>query len=497
MIINTKKSSMSKTTWRSRIFNRYFVIALIAALAAGGYFAWKKSKADSEGPQQQIVKVQRGDIEELIAATGTMQPRDYVDVGAQVSGQLKKIHVEVGSLVKAGDLLAEIDPTVYRANVDARRAQLRNQRANLEDKQSQLELAQLQLTRQRNLMAGDATTAEQLQTAEATLRSTKAQIEALKAQIEQTESTLRADEANLDYARIYAPMGGVVVSITARQGQTLNTNQQAPIILRIADLSAMTVQTQVSEADVGQLRAGMEVYFTTLGGRGKRWYSTLKKVEPTPVVTNNVVLFNALFDVANTQRNLLPQMTAQVFFVAAATSDALLVPASAVTLERAAEAGRGARAGSEGRAGAEQAVAAGKAADEGRAAERRTQDKTPAAQEGVAPGKAGAGKSVPAQPGDAQAPAEIPVWAGVSAQPKGAPRAGTVKVVRADGKTEERKVTVGISNRVNMQVLSGLEEGEQVLAGTRQQAAGRGQQGQRNALQQGPGGMPMGGGRGR
>src|SRR5690606_29307336 len=160
-------------------------------------------------------------------------------------------------------------------------------------------------TRQQNLMAADATTKESLQQAEAALVSAQAQLEALKAQIDQTESSLRADEANLGYARIYAPMAGTVVSISARQGQTLNATQQAPTVLRIADLRTMTVQTQVSEADVTKLREGMPVYFTTLGSQGQRWYSTLRKIEPTPTVTNNVVLYNALFDVPNRNGQLM------------------------------------------------------------------------------------------------------------------------------------------------------------------------------------------------
>src|SRR5690606_6231430 len=205
----------------------------------------------------------------------------------------------------AGPLLPEIDPTGYRPKVEAGRASLRNQRATLIERESQLTLARLQYARQKNLMAGDATTAESLQAAEATLRSARAQIQALQAQIEQTESTLLADEANLNYAKIYASMAGVVVSISARPGQTLNTNQQAPAFLLIADLSSMTVQPHVSGADVSRLSPGMEAYFTTLGKRGKRWYGQLRKVEPTPTVTNNVVLYNALFDVPNEQRTLL------------------------------------------------------------------------------------------------------------------------------------------------------------------------------------------------
>src|SRR5690606_21445256 len=139
----------------------------------------------------------------------------------------------------------------------------------------------------------------------------------------------------LNYAHIFAPMDGTVVSISARQGQTLNANQQAPIILRIADLSTMTVQTQVSEADVSRLRVGMPAYFTTLGSRGRRWHGTLNRIEPMPEVQNNVVLCHALFDVDNANRELMTQMTAQVFFVLAEAKDSLLVPVAALAMGRA------------------------------------------------------------------------------------------------------------------------------------------------------------------
>ena len=218
------------------------VAGLLAAAAAAGAWHWHGDRQASRNAAAPLLaQAQRGDVEDLVSATGTLQPRDYVDVGAQVSGQLEKIHVEVGSVVAEGDLLAEIDSTLYRARVDATRASLENQRAQMLDRQAQLDLATLNYKRQKNLMAAEATTAEQLQTAEATLRSAKAQLAALQAQIRQSESTLRAEEAQLNYAKIYAPMSGTVVSITARQGQTLNTNQQAPVILQIADLSTMTV----------------------------------------------------------------------------------------------------------------------------------------------------------------------------------------------------------------------------------------------------------------
>jgi macrolide-specific efflux system membrane fusion protein len=141
---------------------------------------------------------------------------------------------------------------------------------------------------------------------------------------------LRGDEANLGYTKIYAPITGTVVSQAAKQGQTLNANQQAPVIVRLADLSAMTVQAQVSEADVPKLHIGMDVYFTTLGGDNRRYYGKLRQIPPTPIVVNNVVLYDAVFDVANPNQMLMTQMTAQVFFVASSAKDAVLVPVTAL-----------------------------------------------------------------------------------------------------------------------------------------------------------------------
>src|SRR3546814_869637 len=179
-------------------------------------------------------------------------------------------------------------------------------------------------------MAARATSEDALQTAEAALRSATAQVAAIEAQVRQTESTLRGDEANLGYTKIYAPIAGTVVSQSAQQGQTLNANQQAPIIVQIADLSTMTVQAQVSEADIGKLRVGMEAYFTTLGAPDRRRTGTLRQILPTPEVVNNVVLYDALFDVPNPTGDLMTQMTAQVFFVSAAARDVMLVPVAAL-----------------------------------------------------------------------------------------------------------------------------------------------------------------------
>lgn len=486
-------------------------LLLLTALGVAAYFGWR-TWFQTEHPrnQYQIARVQRGDIEDLVTATGTLQPLDYVDVGAQVSGQLKKIHVEVGSIVQQGDLLAEIDPTVLLANVDASRAGLRNLQANLLVREAALVLARDQHQRQKNLMAEDATTIEALRTAENNLRSAEAQLAAQKASIEQTQSTLRASEANLNYARIYAPISGAVVSVTARQGQTLNANQSAPIIMRVADLATMTVQTQVSEADISKLRPGMQAYFTTLGSQGQRWYGKLRKVEPTPTVTNNVVLYNALFDVPNTNQSLMTSMTAQVFFVAAQAQSTLLVPAAAVQ-----SAPRGPRrpggAASTAQAGASAPAASAAApasanrraevaamgADERRAFfEQRRRERE--ATEAATPAKAGDAATERAAaartPGQAAAAVNRGLFTGPAGPAQRGPRRATVRVIDAQGQIEERQVEIGISNRVQIQVLSGLNEGEEVIAGAKLPAPGTsGTRGgsQRSGLA--PAGMPPGG----
>lgn len=432
-----------------------FVVLLLAtgAIAVAGWYGWQSWFAPAGVDDRYLSALaRRGDLEDTVTATGTLQPKDYVDVGTQVSGQLKKLHVEIGSTVKSGGLLAEIDPTVYVTKVDATNAQLRNQQAQLADRESQLALARLQYERQLGMMAEDATTADALQSAEANLKSVTAQIEALKALIQQTQSSLRGDEANLNYTKIYAPMAGTVVSQAAKQGQTLNANQQAPVVLRIADLSTMTVQTSVSEADVSKLRIGMEVYFTTLGGQSRRWYGKLAQVNPTPQVQNNVVLYDSLFDVPNPSGELMTQMTAQVFFVAAAAKDAVYVPISA--LRPVAGEGRlrrQARAGGQSVAGK-----VGDAQDNAAGSGSR-----PAAQDGARPsgGKGGAGRSGGALP------------VGVDPRVIFASGNATLSVLGENGELEERAVKIGVMTRVSVQILSGVEAGERVVVGTRQPGA--------------------------
>ena len=305
----------------------------VPLLAIAGGVGWRMLDARGEDVvRPDTVAVTQGDIEDVVTALGALQPLQFVDVGTQVSGQLQTIMVEIGTNVEKGQQLAQIDPTVYDARVRGDEAQLLMLKAQVAERQAQRTLADQQARRQKDLLAARATSQDAYETADANLKMIEAQIDALAAQIKQTESTLSADKANLGYTKIYAPMTGTVVDILAKQGQTLNANQQAPIILRVADLDTMTVQTQVSEADVAKLAVGMTAYFTTLGDPDRRRFGKLRQILPTPTVVNNVVLYYVLFDVANKDRTLLPQMSAQVFFVAGSAKNVLVVPVNALRI---------------------------------------------------------------------------------------------------------------------------------------------------------------------
>ena len=308
-------------------------LSVTALVVAAG--VWTRTSAKDPTQDLSTAAVVRGDIEDAVSALGFLQPQEFVDVGTQVSGQLKRLRVAVGDSVEKGAVLAEIDTAVLTAKVEAGQASLQSLAAQIDEKQAQLALATRQQQRNTTMFAQDIVSRDALETSQAATRVTAAQVASLKAQRLQTGAALRIDQTNLGYANIHAPMAGTVVALNARQGQTLNASQQAPILMRLARLDTMTVVTQVSEADVVRLKAGTEVYFNTLGQPERRWTGSVRQIMPTPDTVNNVVLYNVLFDVANADRQLMTQMSAQVFFVLAQAKDALLVPVAALGAVRA------------------------------------------------------------------------------------------------------------------------------------------------------------------
>ncbi|NLU02326.1 efflux RND transporter periplasmic adaptor subunit [Pseudomonas lundensis] len=326
---------------------RRALLIVLSSLLVGALVAWPFLTPGREA--YDMVPVTRGNIESSVTALGTLQPRQYVDVGAQASGQIRKIHVDVGAEVTQGQPLVEIDPSTQTAKLDASRFAIENLKAQLQEQRALHDLAQQKYQRQQRLAQGGATREEDIQSARAEVRTTQARTDMFQAQIRQARASLRSDEAELGYTRIFAPMSGTVVAIDAREGQTLNAQQQTPLILRIANLSPMTVWAEVSEADIGHVKPGMQAYFTTLSGGNRRWASTVRQILPVPPKPLNeasqgggspassgksgsarVVLYTVLLDVDNTDQALMPEMTTQVFFVANQARDVLLAPVVAL-----------------------------------------------------------------------------------------------------------------------------------------------------------------------
>lgn len=295
------------------------------------------------GPVFATEAVSRGDIEATVVAIGTLQPRESVDVGAQVSGQVTRLHVEPGAQVEKGQLLAEIDASLHQATVEADRAALDGLRAQLLEPclgGFQRGSGDLHVFLTGRLVHRQALLALVLLLCQAELRLLFFQ---LRAQIAESQARLKGNEAQLSYTRLYAPIAGTVLGVDVKQGQTLNATYQTPTVLRIADLSAMTAWTKVSEADIRQLKPGIGLYFTTLGGDGRRWHAKIRQILPSPPlppaasgdaggapVAMKAVQYTVLFDVNNDDGELMPQMTAQVTFVTAAARDVLTAPLEAL-----------------------------------------------------------------------------------------------------------------------------------------------------------------------
>lgn len=325
---------------KKRRSRRSWIFALLVLAVVGtGYYAWSRQGAP---PATTVITqaVTRGDIEESVTAVGTLDAVKSVDAGAQVSGQLKSLHVGIGDKVEQNQLIAEIDPASIENRIEIDEAELANLEAQLVSKKAQLVLKQANIERQRNLVATNSVSQSTLDQAVADHAAAGADVQAIEAQIRKQKATLAGDRVDLGYTKIYAPMAGTIVDDPAKEGQTLNANQTTPTIVTIADLSTMTVKAQVSEADVGKLKLGMDAYFTLLGQPGKRFTGKLRQIEPMPDTENNVVLYYALFDVPNPTGELMMSMSAQVFFVQAAAKNVLVVPSAALrTVEAAASDG--------------------------------------------------------------------------------------------------------------------------------------------------------------
>lgn len=330
------------TIFRSRAFRFFVVLAVLIALGIAIKMQYFTPEA---APRFTSAEVTRKDIESTVLATGTLEAFKLVSVGAQVSGQLKSLHVDLGDVVTQGDLIAEIDSlTQQNALRNAEAAQLTVQ-AQRKAQEAALKQATQEFERQRKMLAQNASSRQDYEAAEANLATIRAQIAALDAELSQAAIAVDTAKLNLGYTQITAPMDGTVVAVIAQEGQTLNANQQAPTIIKLAQLDTLTVKAQISEADVVRVKPGMPVYFTILGQPDTRYHATLRTIEPAPdsiasetssasaassSSTSTAIYYNGLFDIPNPDGTLRISMTAQVYVVLDQADDAVVVPASAV-----------------------------------------------------------------------------------------------------------------------------------------------------------------------
>lgn len=411
------------------------VVAIVSILAIA-VTAWFFLKPKEQAPQYISSEVTRGDIEDSVLATGVLEATKMVSVGAQVSGQVKKMYVQLGDQVKQGQLIAQIDSIRQENDLKTAEASIKNQQAQLAVKQANLAKVQAEYQRQQAMYAQDATSRAELEAALASYKTAQAEILAINAQIEQSRLTLATAKEDLGYTRIVAPMDGTIVAIVTEEGQTVNANQSAPTIVKLAKLDNMTIKAEISEADVMKVEEGQTVYFTTLGNSDKKHYAKLRQVEPAPnsinTESNNsstsssstAVYYNALFDVPNEDGKLRIDMTAQVYIVLAEAKNVLTVPAAALQSSNRPQ---------------------GKRAD--RNADQAKQQ----------------------NPTDHdQAQTERPKRLQLSTEEKalieqGKASMSMVRVIQADGTAKPQPVLVGLNNRVTAQVIKGLKQGDKVV----------------------------------
>jgi len=291
--------------------------------------------------------VRQGNIENVIAATGKMDAIERVNVGAQVSGQVKKLYIKAGDNVSKGELIAEIDDQPQRSDLRNAQAALSVAQADLETREATLVRQDAQFKRLQQMIKANLVSRQDFDEAAEAWSTARAELTAQKARVIQAQIEVDKKQLDLSYTRIMAPMDGTVIAIVTKQGQTVNAAQSAPTIAKLAQLGTMTIKVQVSEADITNIHPGQQAWFTTFANPDKRYNATLRSIELAPESvmkddalmgnsestpassTNAAIYYNALLDVPNPDNTLRISMTAQVNLLRDTAKDALLIPVQA------------------------------------------------------------------------------------------------------------------------------------------------------------------------
>ena len=304
------------------------IFVVIIALSAGAYFLLRSDQNDQKYGTE---KVTRGDIVATITATGAVNAVTTVLVGTQVSGTIRDIYVDFNSPVKKGQLIAQIDPAIFDAQVAQARANLLAAKANVEKAVVALADAKRTLNRQKELFAKNLVARSDVDAAETAYDTAGTQVSAAKAQVSQTEAALRIAETNLRYARIISPVNGIVVSRNVDIGQTVAASFQTPTLFNIAqDLTKMQVDSSVAEADIGKIRVGQPVEFTVDAYPDSPFQGSVSEIRNAPITVQNVVTYDVVVKVDNPEMKLKPGMTANVSIIVSSKKNVLRIPNAAL-----------------------------------------------------------------------------------------------------------------------------------------------------------------------
>jgi HlyD family secretion protein len=291
------------------------IIFTVVAVIVGGVWYFKSGKSDT--PDYQTAAVARGDLTNVVTATGALNPVKNVLVGCQVSGRISKLYVDYNSPVTQDQVIAEIDPSTYQVAVLQATADLANARANLE-------LQQVQARRSSDLFTNKLVSGSDYDTVIATLHEAEAMVQIKQAALDNAN-------VNLGYCKILSPVDGVVISRSVDVGQTVASSFNTPTLFQIAnDLTKMQIDTSVAEADIGGVQEGQDVTFQVDAYPYRTFLGTVVQVRNAPTNANNVVTYDTVIGVTNTDYRLKPGMTANVSIIIARRENALLIPNAAL-----------------------------------------------------------------------------------------------------------------------------------------------------------------------
>lgn len=315
-------------------------LILISSFIIGGYIYYNR-KTSAEHIHYITEPVTQAGINKSVLATGSVRAHKRIEVGAQVSGKIQKIYVELGQTVKQGDLIADIDSSNQYNNLNITEAQLSSYQAQLKSAQVALEVSLSNYNRLNKLYKANSTSLNELESAKNTLASAKANVDNIKAQIKSAEISVNDAKINLAYTKIISPMDGVIVSVPVSVGQTVNSNQTSPTIVQVADLSKMLIKLEISESDIAQVRVGQKVTFTTLAEPERTYSAVIDSVDPalTALTDNNyieksgnteAVYYYANASINNTDNSLRIGMTAQAQIAIDIRENVLVVPTTVI-----------------------------------------------------------------------------------------------------------------------------------------------------------------------